>query len=253
MSETYIEEFRKIWTDRASSYSDSVLSQLNDGSYTKWLDEVLRDIPENRVLRVLDVGCGPGFFSIALGRLGHKITGIDYNEEMCKVAARNCGTYGVDADFIRMDAHNLEFDGESFDLIVSRDVLWNLDDPARVYDEMFRVLRPGGKITVFDGNFYLYAHDVAYRGMDVEKHIEIYHKGEVDCRKRLLHVAGLATKLPASMNRRPQWDASHLMSLGCIKVSMVSDQENQIEFIEDGKRVFLPFTFSVSAFKANKD
>ena len=45
MSETYIEEFRKLWTDRASSYSDSVISQLDNGTYTKWLDEVLRDIP----------------------------------------------------------------------------------------------------------------------------------------------------------------------------------------------------------------
>ena len=249
MSETYIEEFRKLWTDRASSYSDSVLSQLDDGSYTKWLDEVLRDIPKDRTLKVLDVGCGPGFFSVILGRLGHKVTGIDYNEEMCKVAASNCKTYGVDTDFIRMDAHNLEFEDDTFDLVVSRDVLWNLDDPARVYDEMYRVVRPGGKITVFDGNFYLYAHDSAYEEMNVEKHIEIYHKGEEDCRKRLLHVADMATRLPASMNRRPQWDASHLMSLGCSRVSMVADQDNLIEFIENGKKVYLPFTFSVSAFK----
>ena len=249
MSETYIEEFRKLWTERAGSYSDSVLSQLDDGSYTRWLDEVLRDIPKDHTLKVLDVGCGPGFFSVILGRLGHKVTGIDYNEEMCKVAASNCKTYGVDTDFIRMDAHNLEFEDDTFDLVVSRDVLWNLDDPARVYDEMYRVVRPGGKITVFDGNFYLYAHDSAYEEMNVEKHIEIYHKGEEDCRKRLLHVADMATRLPASMNRRPQWDASHLMSLGCSRVSMVADQDNLIEFIENGKKVYLPFTFSVSAFK----
>jgi ubiquinone/menaquinone biosynthesis C-methylase UbiE len=249
MTETYIEEFRRLWTDRASSYSDSVVSQLDGGSYTKWLDEVLRDIPEGRKLKVLDVGCGPGFFSVILGRLGHKVTGIDYNEEMCSVAARNCRTYGVDADFMRMDAHHLEFDDDSFDLVVSRDVLWNLDDPARVYNEMYRVVRPGGKITVFDGNFYLYAHDRAYEEMDVEKHIDIYHKGEEGCRERLLRIADMATKLPASKNRRPQWDAFHLMSLGCSRVTMTADPENLIEFIEDGKKVHLPFTFSVSAFK----
>ena len=249
VTETYIEEFRRLWTDRASSYSDSVKSQLDDGSYTRWLDEVLRDIPEGRTLKVLDVGCGPGFFPIILGRLGHEVTGIDYNEEMCSVAARNCRTYGVEAEFMRMDAHHLEFNDDSFDLVVSRDVLWNLDDPARVYDEMYRVVRPGGKITVFDGNFYLYAHDRAYEEMDVEKHIEIYHKGEKDCRERLLHVADMATKLPASRNRRPQWDASCLASLGCSRVMMTADQENLIEFIEDGKKVYLPFTFSVSAFK----
>ena len=249
MSETYIEEFRKLWTDRASSYSDSVISQLDNGTYTKWLDEVLKDIPEGRTLKILDVGCGPGFFSVILGRLGHKVTGIDYNEEMCKVAAENCRTYGVESDFRRMDAHNLEFDDDTFDLVVSRDVLWNLDDPARVYDEIYRVVRPGGKITVFDGNFYLYAHDKAYEEMNVEKHIEIYHKDEEDCKKRLLYVADMATRLPASKNRRPQWDASHLISLGCGRVTMVADQDNLIEFIENGKKVYLPFTFSISAFK----
>ena len=249
MIETYIEEFRKLWTDRAESYSNTVQSQIEDGSYVRWLDEVLRDIPAGRALKVLDVGCGPGFFSVVLGRLGHRVTGIDYNDEMRKTAILNCDTYGVPADFRTMDAHHLEFGDGTFDLVVSRDVLWNLDDPARVYEEMYRVLRPGGKLTVFDGNFYLYAHDPAYESMNVERHIEIYHKDEPDCRERLLRVADMATKLPASKDRRPQWDMNQLVCLGAERVSAVSYPENRIEITENGKRSYLPFTFAVSGFK----
>ena len=249
LTEAHIEEFRELWTDRAESYSESVLSQIDDGAYTKWLDEVLRDIPEGKKLKVLDVGCGPGFFPMTLGKLGHDVTGIDYNEEMCRVAAQNCDSFGVHATFRRMDAHDLEFDDDTFDLVISRDVLWNLDDPERVYEEMYRVLSPGGKIMVFDGNFYLYAHDKAYEEMNVEKHIEIYHKDEPNCRERLLHVADLAVELPASKERRPQWDVSVLISLGCKRTTAVSYPENMIVFSENGKVIHLPFTFSVSGFK----
>ena len=172
-----------------------------------------------------------------------------YNDEMRKTAILNCDTYGVPADFRTMDAHHLEFGDGTFDLVVSRDVLWNLDDPARVYEEMYRVLRPGGKLIVFDGNFYLYAHDPAYESMNVERHIEIYHKDEPDCRERLLRVADMATKLPASKDRRPQWDMNQLVCLGAERVSAVSYPENRIEITENGKRSYLPFTFAVSGFK----
>ena len=249
MSDTYIEEFHELWTERAQSYSGTVLSQIENGTYVRWLEEALRDIPKDRRLKVLDVGCGPGFFSVILGRLGHDVTGIDYNEEMCRTATENCDSYGVPATFLTMDAHNLEFEDGSFDLVVSRDVLWNLDDPGRVYEEMLRILRPGGKLTVFDGNFYLYAHDRAYESMNVERHIEIYHKDEPDCRERLLRVADMATRLPAAKERRPQWDAAHLISLGASRVSTVSYPDNMIQFCENGRTAHLPFIFAVSAFK----
>ena len=249
MPEAHIEEFRELWTGRAESYSGNVLAQIEDGSYVKWAEEVLKDLPSDKPLRILDVGCGPGFFPIVLGRLGHTVVGIDYNEEMCRTAARNCDSFGVPSDLRVMDAHHLYFEDGSFDVVVSRDVLWNLDDPEQVYREMHRVLRSGGKMVVFDGNYYLYAHDKAYESMNVEKHIELYHRDEPDCRKRLLYVAGLATELPASRERRPQWDAACLISMGCSRVSTVSYPENMIEFIEDGKRSCLPFTFAVSAFK----
>ena len=253
MVETYIEEFRNLWDDRAVSYSEQVLPQISEDNCRRWVDEVLKDVPADQALDVLDVGCGPGFFSMVLGRMGHNVIGIDYNENMCKVAALNCQNHGIIGDFRVMDAHNLDFEDCSFDLVVSRDVLWNLDNPEKAYREMFRVLRPDGKITVFDGNYYLYSHDPAYAKFDVDKHIEIYHKDEPDCRDRLMRVADMATKLPASMNRRPQWDVSRLIELGARRVSSISYPDNEVIFTENGKTIHLPFIFSVSGFKGPAD
>lgn len=249
MTRRYIEDFKELWTERADSFSSMIMSKFANGYSSKWFDLMMEGIPEGRKLRILDIGCGPGFFSIVLARMGHDVTGIDYNDKMIESAARNCASLGAEADFRVMDAHHLDLEDGTFDMIVSRDVLWNLDDPEQVYSEMYRVLRPEGRIVMFDGNYYLYAHDKAYEHMDVEKHIELYHQGEKNCRARLMHVADMATQMPASQSRRPQWDVSVLISLGCSRVTAIPFKENSVRFEENGKEITLPFTFAVTAVK----
>lgn len=77
-----------------------------------------------------------------------------------------------------MDAQHLQFADESFDAIVSRNVLWNLEDPAMAYREMYRVLRPGGTILVEDGNMYLYLYDEAYEKL----HNQYMEEQKKNCR-----------------------------------------------------------------------
>ena len=249
MTRRYIEDFKDLWTERADSFSKSIMNRIKNGYNPRWFDEIMDGIPEGQSQRILDVGCGPGFFSIVLAKMGHDVTGIDYNDTMIETASNNCSSLGLHAEFIQMDAHDLKFEDGTFDMVVCRDILWNLDDPEKAYSEMYRVLRDGGKLTLFDGNYYLYAHDKAYEKMDVEKHIELYHKGEENCRERLMHVADMATQLPASRERRPQWDVSCLISLGCSRVTAVPYKEERVSFEENGKTVYLPFTFAVSAIK----
>jgi SAM-dependent methyltransferase len=52
-----------------------------------------------------------------------------------------------------MDSHALDFPDDRFDLIISRDFTWTFHDPVKVYSEWKRVLRPGGKILIFDANY----------------------------------------------------------------------------------------------------
>ncbi|MCQ2085563.1 MAG: class I SAM-dependent methyltransferase, partial [archaeon] len=175
---TLLKEIETHWSGRVESYNSSVEKQLATGRSDKWISEVLRDVPAGKKLKVLDVGCGPGFFEMGLASYGFELMGIDYNQDMVNKASENCRERGVTAEFRKMDAQKLEFEDNTFDLVVSRDVLWNLDDPRRAYEEMYRVLKPEGKITVFDGNYYLYAHDKAYEEMNVDRCIKIYHNND---------------------------------------------------------------------------
>ena len=160
--ESNLEEIEGYWTLRADGYSETVLEQIEDGRYRHWLGIIEKHLPEGGSLRILDVGCGPGFFPIILGREGHSVTAVDYTEAMLDQARENCSRYGVEAVFERMDAQHLEFDDDSFDVVISRNLVWDLESPRDAYREWLRVVRPGGKLMVFDGNHYLYIYDREY-------------------------------------------------------------------------------------------
>ena len=125
-----------------------------------------------------------------------------------------------------MDAQNLSFPDGSFDCIVSRNVLWNLEHPERAYAEMLRVLRPRGIGIISDGNFYLHLYDRDYSELrenykresserDEGSHSH-FNKDNVD----FGIIEELAKDMPLSRERRPQWDVDTLCRLGCDDISV---------------------------------
>ncbi len=80
----------------------------------------------------------PGFFYSYFKSAGHRVTAIDYSEQMIEQAKRRFRQMKIDAKVMQMDAQNLKFADESFDVVVSRNVIWNLDDPSRAYNEMYQ-------------------------------------------------------------------------------------------------------------------
>ena len=62
---------------------------------------------------------------------------------MLEKARENVGKYVDRVRFWREDAQNLDFENETFDVIISRNLTWNLEEPARAYAEWMRVLKPG--------------------------------------------------------------------------------------------------------------
>ena len=104
-------------------------------------------------LDVLDAGCGTGFLSLEIARRGHRVTGIDFAPAMLAEARRKAAEQGAAVRFEEADAEQLPFSPNSFDLVVSRHVLWTLPHPEAAIDEWIRVLRPGGRLAVIDGQF----------------------------------------------------------------------------------------------------
>ena len=99
-------------------------------------------------MKVLDIGCGTGNFSIKLARMGCKVTGVDISAEMLKVAKDKARSQGLDIEFHLMDAYDLSFPDEYFDGVSSMAAFEFIPDPPRAMAEIFRVVKKGGRIVI---------------------------------------------------------------------------------------------------------
>jgi len=102
-------------------------------------------------LDAIDLGCGTGFLSLELAARGHRVTGVDFAPAMLARAERKAAERSLSVRFEQADAEQLPFAPASFDLAISRHVLWTLPHPEAAIDEWVRVLRPGGRLVVVDG------------------------------------------------------------------------------------------------------
>jgi ubiquinone/menaquinone biosynthesis C-methylase UbiE len=102
--------------------------------------------------RILDVGCGPGFFVTelleAVGREG-SVVGLDISADMLAVAAKRAEGHG-NVKFHEADATSLPVPDASFDRAVCVQVLEYVRDVPTALREMHRALRPGGRVVVWD-------------------------------------------------------------------------------------------------------
>ena len=104
--------------------------------------------------RVLDLGCGAGTDSLVasqmVGREG-RVTGIDMTPEMLAKARASAAAMGADnVEFVEGDAERLPFADESFDVVISNGVIDLIPDKDAVFRQLYRVLRPGGRIQLAD-------------------------------------------------------------------------------------------------------
>ena len=220
---TLLDGIQDYWTVRSDSYSRQNLQEMNNWKRRAWREKILSMAPADGKLEILDVGTGPGFFAINLALAGHSVTGVDVTEEMLCHARENAAAYGAAPRFLHQSGDALPFPDGSFDLVVSRNVLWNLERPVQALREWCRVLRPGGRLVYFDANWYLYLFDpqVAAEREQSRQTLAAEHALPVPGEKvRMLE--DIARMLPLSRCRRPDWDREVLEALG---MELVAVQE----------------------------
>ena len=142
------------WDRRALRFDDdfghSIRTPAERAAWDRILDLVLGG---RSVLHALDAGCGTGFLAFELAARGHHVTGVDFAPAMLAEARRKAAERGVSIRFEEDDAEHLPFVAGSFDFAISRHLLWTLQHPEAAIDEWIRVLRPGGRLVVVDGQF----------------------------------------------------------------------------------------------------
>ena len=98
--------------------------------------------------RLLDCGCGAGGYAREYARLGATVIGVEYQSDKLRAAARD--QPGV--LLVRADAASLPLAAASFDVAVLNEVLEHVPDQRRVLSELWRVLRPAGRLVLMSPN-----------------------------------------------------------------------------------------------------
>lgn len=117
--------------------------------------EVLNALDVRPGERVLDIGSGPGLLAEALAAIvgaRGSVCGIDTSEPMLEMARRRCDAQ-PQARFEQADAAKLPYPDASFDAAVSTQVYEYVEDMPRALSELFRVLRPGGRVAIVDTDY----------------------------------------------------------------------------------------------------
>lgn len=111
------------------------------------LEKRLNVTDSHSPLRVLECGAGTGALSLALAQTNSypvQISAVDISPAMLKQADHAFTRAGLSADLIEADIRELPFDSNTQDVVIAAHVLEHLADPNPAFDEIYRVLKPGG-------------------------------------------------------------------------------------------------------------
>ena len=139
--------------DRIAGTYDGLNHGLSLNIDKWWRRKTVRLMPP--VSQVLDVAVGTADLAIEMLRTGkaQQVTGIDLSEQMMAIGAQKCMKRNVEVTFVKGDAQAMPFEDNTFDAVTCAYGCRNFRSLDEGLKEMFRVLKPGGQVTILEFSY----------------------------------------------------------------------------------------------------
>ncbi|MBR6800913.1 MAG: class I SAM-dependent methyltransferase [Eubacteriaceae bacterium] len=221
-------EISLFWQRNNDTGTDRCIKDLHSFKRKAWGDMIERYAPKKKKkLKILDIGTSSGFLAITMALRGHEVSGIDISNSKIASAITNAERMNAKVNFICAEADELPFGDEEFDLIINRNVIWKLPNPELAFSQWYRVLRTGGRLIYFDGDWEtqpMLETDSEYfdfnRSQAFEKTPFSIYDDE--------GTKGIFPINASSKKKRPEWDRRTLAKWGLIPLAIRCDVSDQL-------------------------
>ncbi len=211
-----INEVKSMWDSSAQEQRKFMLDELQKSGQA-WRDLLRSQLSAQTAGEALDIACGTGFLAILLAELGYRVTAIDSSAAMleeAKSAAKSFGLAGK-IKFVEMDAAELNFPAETFDVIVSKHASWLFEKPEMVYQSCFKSLKKGGTLLNFDANWLLPLRDAAVKQkFEADEKMLVAQLGKFEDYYHNDAFMAVLNQLPLADKKRPDWDKALCHAIG---------------------------------------
>lgn len=189
--------------------------------------------------RLLDIGCGLGGIDVLLAReYGARVLGIDVEAELVRRARRRVADAGLDdhVDIEQVQPGPLPFADASFDVVFSKDSWIHVEDKPGLFDEVHRVLRPGGRLLAGD---WMRGPEPFSSHMTYFFELEglTYHMERLDRTGELLAEAGFVDieleDITDSYRERAHWEYEQMRGPWLPRMQSILGEDTAAHFVEN--------------------
>ena len=148
------EEIKEYWSKRAETFDTQPGHEIfSESEREAWHRLFKRHLGPGDGRRALDLASGTGVISHVLDDIGFDVTGLDWADPMLARAKAKAGERKRSIRFLMGDAERTMEPDDHYDIVTCRHLVWTLVDPKAAFKEWARVLKPGGKLLIVDGDF----------------------------------------------------------------------------------------------------
>jgi SAM-dependent methyltransferase len=141
----------EFWDGEAGAFDQQPDHGLDDPSVRAAWSGLLLPLLPALPARIADIGCGTASVSLLLAEAGHRVFGLDISPAMVARAREKFATSGYSADILVGDAAAPPWTPGSFEVVITRHVLWAMPDPDAALIRWLDLLAPGGILILVEG------------------------------------------------------------------------------------------------------